>query len=236
MNGDDIGSLVEKRLTEYRLRQRAVNAQQAAPDLRRREPMAVITISRQYGAGGHTVAELLCKKLGQGWTVWDRQLIDAIAEHARVRKELVEALDERRQHWLAHMVANLLGTGGMEVHTYKRHLAEVLLAVAQQGKKIIVGRGSNFVLPQALNVRLEAALEFRIRSTMEALGVTRDEATRLITQHDKERADFSRGVFDRDVEDRSAYDMVLQTDTLGFDTTAEVIVTAARCLFGKSVG
>lgn len=236
MRTDSSSILADRRVREYLARQQALKAGVA----RTQEPasgrMVVITLSRQYGAGGHTVAELLVKRLGPDWTIWDRELIDAVAAKAEVSRQIVEALDERRQDWVREMAANLLAHKTLDAAGYKRHLAQVLLALAQQGKKIIVGRGSNFVLPAALNVRLEAALEFRIHATMVARKISRQEAMDLVLQSDRERADFCRGVFDRDIEDHSAYDMILQTDCLGYETCAEVILTAARCLFGECLG
>lgn len=225
--------LTDQRLTEYFLRQKAASERSGGLPEPDDKPPPVITISRQYGAGGHTVAQELGQILGTGWDVWDRELIDAVAESGEVRREMVQTLDEKGYDWVTQMVRNIVGGGGMDSQGYRRHLAQVLLALARQGKKVIVGRGSNFVLPYALNVRLEAALDFRVDATMERLGVPRDEAMAIVLRSDRERADFSRGVFDRDVEDRAAYDMVLQTDSLGYDTATQVILTAARLMFGK---
>jgi cytidylate kinase len=234
MSTESLDQLVDRRMTEFRLKQKALNERTVPPTLTHKHVLPVITISRQYGAGGHSVAEVLQKRLGPSWSVWDRQLIDAVAHRAEVRREMVQALDEHRQNWLTQMVQNIVGSG-MDAQAYKRHLAQVLLMLAQQGKKIIVGRGSNFILPDALNVRLEAALEYRVRVTMEREGLSHDKALEVVLRSDRERADFSRGVFDRDVEDHSAYDMVLQTDSLGIETAAEVILTAARCMFGDAI-
>jgi len=235
MSTDRDPGLSDKRLTEYFLRQKAAKERaEGAPEQVQTVP-PVVTLSRQFGAGGHTVAEALIKRLGKGWDLWDRHLIDAVAASAEVRSEMVSAIDEKMHDWVTQTVRNILGAGGLDALAYKRHLVQVLLALAHQGRKVIVGRGSNFVLPQALNVRLEAALEFRVRATMERLRMGHDEAMALVLRSDRERADFSHGVFDRDVEDRAAYDMVLQTDSLGYAATTEVIVAAVRAVFGETV-
>lgn len=229
IEGTDHG-LTDKRLTEYFLRQKAARERtvprEESPDI-----PSVITVSRQYGAGGRSVTSILRDRLGPTWDIWDRELIDAVAMRAEVRREMVQAMDERHQDWLGQMVQNVFGGGGMDTQAFRRHLAEVLLALAQQGRKIIVGRGANFVLPDALNVRLEADLGFRIKATMERLGLTRDAATTAVRRADRERADFTRGLFEKDIRDTSAYDLILRTDSLGYETSAEVILTAARRYF-----
>ena len=221
--------LIDQRLTEWRLleqarRQRASTTQPSA------RVTQVITISRQYGAGGRTVANLVAPQLGNDWTVWDTELIEAIAKRADVRKQIVEEMDEKTQSWVTQMVQHMVGGQHLDAQSYKHHLAPVLLAIAQQGRKIIVGRGANFVLPQALNVRLEASLSFRVCETMRRLSIGREEADHLVQRMEKERRDFSRAVFGRDIADPSAYHMVLKTDRLGYDITASLIVTAARLL------
>lgn len=221
--------LIDQRVTEWRLLEKArrERASAAPPAVRLSQ---VITISRQYGAGGLTVAKLIVPQLGEDWTVWDTELIEAIAKSADVRKQIVEEMDEKTQSWVTQMVQHMVGGQHLDAQTYKRHLAPVLLAVAQQGKKIIVGRGANFVLEHALNVRLEASQGFRVSETMRRLSIGHDEAEELVKRSEKERRDFCKAVFGRDIGDTSAYHMVLQTDRLGYDVAANVIVAAARSL------
>src|SRR5512136_235549 len=52
-----------------------------------------LVISREKGAGGSAVAQLAGRRLG--WQVFDKEIVDAIAQKAQVRRELIESLDER---------------------------------------------------------------------------------------------------------------------------------------------
>lgn len=216
--------LAHRRVTEWMLQEQARRSQeehrQAAPSAVR----TVITISRQYGAGGHAIGTRLVEMLGPDWQLWDRELLDAIAQSAQVRQEMVEAMDEHTQSWITNVIEAVFHPLALESHAYRQHLFTVLLAVAQQGRKIILGRGANFVLPDALNVRLRASEEFRVLRTMERLGLDRPHALRLTRQTDKERAHFIRSTFGKDVEDPTEYDMVIQTDHLGMDAAAAAII------------
>lgn len=186
----------------------------------------VITISRQYGAGGHTVAELLARRLGETWQIRDKDIIQQLAESAQVRTRMVEALDERTQSWVQEMVRVVLKEQVLEPMGYRRHLAIVLLTIAQQGPQIIVGRGANYMLKDALNVRLEASMKFRSEVIMNRDGISREKAIALAQRVDRERASFTRSMFNRDVNDASDYDIVLQTDTFGFEGSASIIESA----------
>jgi len=188
----------------------------------------VLTISRQPGAGGHTVAKKVCDALGTGWKVWDREIIDALAESVNMRREMIEALDENVHSWLEQVVRDVFGVTTMETFAYRRHLAQVLLSIAHQGNAVIVGRGANFLLKHGLNVRLRASRDFRVRETMTGENLNREQAEKRVREIDKRRAEFTKSVFERDIDDIDAYDMILRTDVLGFDVAASAIVAATK--------
>lgn len=220
----------DRRVSEWFLREQARRSGRE-PAAEPAKPMSVITISRQFGAGGHTVAEKLVQALGADWEVWDREIIDQIAHSAETRKDMVEALDERTQSWMDQLARHMLGAHAMEPQGYRRHLVQVLLALGQQGRKIIVGRGANFVLRDALNVRLRAAVEFRTQAVMRLENIGHDEALKQIHRVDHDRAEFTRTLFERDIDDPAGYDLIVQTDNLGLDAAVAAIVGAARQMY-----
>ena len=54
--------------------------------------MAVITISRQFGAGGKTLGELISKNLG--YTFIDDAIINKVAKKAKVSDEWVQSIEK----------------------------------------------------------------------------------------------------------------------------------------------
>jgi len=227
----DDSRLSDKRVTEWFILENArrEDARAAKPAPPGTKP--IITISRQHGVQGHAVAQRASEWLGQGWRIWDREIIDAVAESAQCRRQMVEALDEHAQHWVDNMTRNLFNVRFMESVTYRKHLVHVLLALAQQGHMILVGRGANFVVPGALNIRLVASLEYRISIVMEQDHLTREQATRRIHDVEHERTEFTHTVFGRNIDDPGANDMVLRMDSLGLDTAAAAIAAAAHSMF-----
>jgi cytidylate kinase len=225
--------LADTRVAEYFLREQArlENKPIKRPAPPERQPL--ITISRQYGAGGHTVAEELARVLGDPWHVWDREIIDAVAKSAQVRREMIEALDEHSQSWLDQAVRNITNVPVIDPSTYRRHIAQVMLALGQQGRKIIIGRGACMILPEALNVRLCAPIDFRVDVTMRRENLSREAALRKLRRVDRERAEFTVTVFGRGVDDPRSYDMVIQSDLLGIEETVGAILGAARARYGS---
>ena len=216
--------LADQRITESIVRLRSIE------ELQKREQVPVVrpvvTISRQMGAGGADVAQKLAEMLGEPWQVYDQQIIDAIANNAEVRKEMVEALDEHARSEIESVVMSLLGVGGIETPGYRKHLVQVLLTIERAGFAIVLGRGANFVLPKAVNVRLRASLPVRIRRVMEQLSLTREQAQKQIRESDKEREVFIQHTFGRHINEDGAYDLIIYTDDLTTEGVARIIHTA----------
>ncbi|GIV17925.1 MAG: hypothetical protein KatS3mg022_3360 [Armatimonadota bacterium] len=216
--------LVDHRVTESILRLRSIEEIQRRE--RTRSVLPVVTISRQMGTGGSEVAQKLVEILGAPWQVWDQQIIDAIANHAEVRKEMVQSLDEQAQSEIETVVKSLLGVDVIESHSYHRHLAEVLLTIERAGFAIILGRGANFLLPRALRVRLKASLSVRIERVMKQMNLTREQAERAIRRSDRQRAAFVQQMFGRQIDEEGAYDLIIHTDDLSPEGTARIIYAA----------
>jgi cytidylate kinase len=216
--------LVDQRVTESILRLRSIEEMQKREKTRTLLP--VVTISRQMGAGGSDVARKLAEMLGPPWQIWDQQIIDAIANHAEVRKEMVQSLDEQAQDEVETVVKSLLGVRVIESPSYHKHLAEVLLTIERAGFAIILGRGANFVLPRTLRVRLKASMPVRIKRVMEQRHLTHEQAERAIRDSDRQRAAFIKQMFGRQIDEEGAYDLVIYTDNLSPEGAARIIHTA----------
>jgi cytidylate kinase len=227
---ETILNLVDQRVTEWMLREKAAREGERKPNLLLNPDRAIITISRQYGACGHTIAELVARELGPDWEIWDQQIVDAIAKHANVVSEMVEILDEHTISSQEQAIRYLTRYWGLNPDSYFRHLVQVLLSLSHQGKKIIIGRGANFVLPQALSVRLQASLAYRTAWAREREGIAEEEAKRKIRKLDRERADFIKSRFNQNVDDPAMYDIVFQVHRLGMEGVTSAIAAAMECV------
>jgi cytidylate kinase len=223
--------LTDRRVTEWYLREKGAREQARGTTGTTPRVQPVITISRAFGSGGHAIGERVARELGDNWQVWDREIIEAVSQSAEATTEMVEALDEHTRSWIEEMVYAIFAKPMMEIFAYRRHAAQVLLALAQQGHKVIIGRGANFVLSEALNVRLRASEAYRVQDTMRRENIGHEQAVRQVHHVDAERAEFVRAVFQRRIDDPDAYDMILSTDALGVEASVAAIVAAARVMF-----
>jgi len=208
-------------MREWQLRQSSPAAREPAPS----GPIPVITLSRELGSGGNEVAQLLQEQLD--WHLWDRQLVEEIARSAQVRTSVVESLDERRRSEILDILHELLGDRLGPVG-YRRHLAQIILTVALHGSAIIVGRGANWLLPNALNVRIVAPLAQRVARVAAREAISEEEARRRYLESDRERAESVRALFGRSIDDLMGYDLVINTSCVAPAGAAAIIIAAVK--------
>jgi CMP/dCMP kinase len=209
--------------------------------------MPVITIGRQFGAGGKTVGEMLARRLKVD--VLDSQLIDEVAQRLQLPKEEVEAEDEQPGS-LLHRLLMALGSASGEpmippettawnppnvdpVFDTRRAVLEITQHVIQEaaraGNVIIIGRGGAYILhdfPGALHVYLRAAEGIRVKAVMARQNLFEEEARRRVRQTDENWSAYINQVYGHDRNLPAHYDMVLDTGRLGYDATVNAILAA----------
>ena len=106
-----------------------------------------IAISREAGSPGAEVAQEIGKRID--WPVYDREILDLIAERTVLRSELLESIDEHDRPWLVEALTSLSNPGEISSAGYFHHLTRVLGALSSHGRCIIVGRGATALLSPA---------------------------------------------------------------------------------------
>ena len=191
-------------------------------------PRFCVTISREAGARGSTIARLVGQQLG--WTVYDQELLEYIAHEMHLRAGVLDSLDEKAYRWAQDWLAALLEDQWQNQDSYIVHLTKVVLAIGMHGDAIIVGRGASFILPRdrTLNVRVIAKDSDRIAFLSQIERLTPQEAERFMRETDEQRRKFVRDYFHRNSEDVHEYDLVLDSSALGEECCAELVVNAFR--------
>jgi len=205
----------------------------------------VITISRQYGAGGSEVARRVAEALG--WRVVDNELVEAVAARAGVPANEVAEREERCATFVERLARALAvaspevfpppGSAGAMAEVPEADLVKITETVvgeiAVQGRVVLVGRAATAVLSReadALHVRLMAPRAFRIQVAATRLGCSAEKAAAVLDETDKMRARYNREYYHRDWNDPLNYHLVINTGVLGFEGAAEVVVGRARAM------
>ncbi len=196
----------------------------------------IITISRECGAGGRSIARALSDRLG--FTLWDKELVTAIADATGGDESFISMLDERRRQAIDEVIYGFVRTPRQPTNIrYHRTLLAVVEAISQRGGSIVVGRGANYVGKRSsrLAVRVVKPLNQRVSWWAEEHDLTMLEARREVTETDRERDGFVRQYFRYDVADSSAYDLTVNTGTYSIDEAADLIISAYEKKFGRSL-
>jgi cytidylate kinase len=187
-----------------------------------------LLISREKGAGGSAVAQLAGKRLG--WQVFDKELVDAIAQKAQVRRELVESVDERDRTTIQEAIGELLHPQPIGRAGYLPCLHEILLTLGHQGDVVIVGRGAEYVLPSqfGLRVRMVAPVEERVRRIAKRENLSLKAARLVVESSDRERTRLARRQFGQSSADPMNHDLTINTGEMTVEDAVEVVMTALQ--------
>ena len=195
----------------------------------------VITISRQFGARGRSVAQELSRRTG--FKTWDKELLSAIAEEAGADKKFLASLDEKRRKLIDDaLYGSLMGSKHSNTH-YFRSLLRVVHTIGAHGKSIIVGRGSNFIIksPDALRVRLVCPLNERISHTAKREVIPLKNAKKLVEAREAERNDFILHYFKKEAGVSHDFDLVLNSGAFDDNQLVDLIMEAYEKKIGKSL-
>lgn len=189
------------------------------------EPFPVITISREFGALGAALANLIGEKTG--FKVWDKNLLEAIADKLGSNQKYLKTLDENRRELIQDMVVGFMTNVNTNVDYY-RTLNSLVRTIEENGNAVIVGRGANYICkkPASFHVRVVCPLEKRIREYSQREGIKAEEAESIIHKTDKERAEFVRHYFKKDVSQSSDYDLILNSGTFSLQEMMQIFVEA----------
>ncbi len=196
-----------------------------------------VCISREAGAGGGTIARTAGRRLD--WKVYDHELAEAIAHRMEVSPDDVRAIDELAPSVVQDWILPLREEYYAPQEAYLDHLAKLVEAIGRAGESIIVGRGANFMLPRAetLSVRIVAPLKARAQRLSERMQVSVRTARRAARDLDRRRIQFDRTMHRADANDPHNFDIVLDSDSLGLELAATLIVNAVEAgMPGKPKG
>ena len=194
----------------------------------------IVTIEREYGAGGSGIAQKLAERLK--WKLWDQELTAEIARMARCDRSQVARMEERVDPLFYRLMKVFMrgsyerslpvtGLEHLDADNMVVFMQRVIEGAAAAGDCVIVGRGSPYVLrnrPDAFHAFIYAPLEEKIRRVRE-LGKTQAEAGELVDSIDQERATFIKKYFNKDWPSRHLYHLMLNS-AVGDDVVIATIL------------
>lgn len=180
-------------------------------------PKPCITLSREFGCEGYPVAERLRELMscasGEDWLLMDKALLTEVSRRHNLSEEVLQGLGEKNR-----ILDEVLSTFSPRWKSEKDHfrlLCAHIVALAEQGNVIIVGRGGAVItrhLENCYHFRLYASIGFKAASIAKRLQMAPEEAEALIIKRQKQRDKFSSDFLDCDVSDKGYYDLLFNND------------------------
>lgn len=184
--------------------------------------MPLITISRGLGCGGMIISRLVAE--GLDLELFDDERLQEEALRLGYRKEELKGLDEKTPGFFDLILNH-------KPQIYLDYMEALIYEVARKGDGVIIGHGSQVLLRDfdcALHVHIYASEASRIKNLMEHRGLSEATALKVIRKSDHEQRGFFRFAFHMDWTAPSLYDLIINTEQLGIDTSAHLIMEAAR--------
>lgn len=200
-----------------------------------------VTIARQAGAGGHTLANALVERLrirdgsDHPWHAWDRDLAEKIAAEHHVNSDDVEKLEQMHHSWLADLFQGMAVTESDAADEYRiyRRVAATIRSLAQDGRAIIVGMAGVFLtsdVPGGIHIDLIAPLDYRIANFARIRDISLGEASLEVRRLQRQREGFYHRYWPNRALAPEAFLAIYNTSKL----TDQQLADSVLCLIPKS--
>jgi cytidylate kinase len=197
--------------------------------------MAVITISRQFGAGGLTLGKMVAEKFG--YTFADTEIIKMVAEMANVSTNFVETIEKEAGGKFSKFISKtvskpLVGRilkderGYIDEEIYLDYLVLIIAQMADDGDVVILGRGSQYILndhPDAYHILLINAFEDRVKFMQDNYDLSQNRAVHVVKNEDKRPLNLYKKLGKTDYDNPDLYHLVLNMGRISLDKASELI-------------
>ena len=200
-----------------------------------KEDKFVITISRQFGTGGHEIGAELARRLGV--KLLDKQILNEVASRMEAVEDAVEKIEARNPLWRDDFT-NFYRTymanaeyNGMELEQTSRKLfraqADAIRRIADEESCIIIGRCGFDIFadhPNALKIFIHSTMDVRKRRIAEKYDISESDAAAMIVDNDYSRELYTKTFTGRDWKDATNYDISLDVRKFGVNGAVDFLM------------
>jgi cytidylate kinase len=197
--------------------------------------MAVITISRQFGAGGKTLGKMIADEFG--YTFADSEIIKMVAEMANVSTHFVETVEKEAGGKFARLISKMVSKplvervlkderGYIDEEIYLDYLVLIIAQMADDGDVVILGRGSQYILndhPDAYHILLIDEFENRAQFMQTHYDLSKNRAAQVVRSEDKRRKNLYQKLGKTDYDNPFLYHLVLNMNKLSLEQSLKLV-------------
>lgn len=183
----------------------------------------IISVSREYGSGGHIIAAKLAEEFHL--PLYDYNLLSKIASERNLDHGRLKKYDESPKNKL--FSRNVRGYSNSPEEIIANLQFDFLREEAESGKSFVVlGRCAEAVLQDyscMIPIFILADDEYKIERTMHSKNISREEAELLVIRHNKKRRDYHNYHCTVKWGDSRHYDISINSGKLGLDKTTDLL-------------
>jgi len=197
--------------------------------------MAVITISRQFGAGGITLGKKVAEKYG--YVFADTEVIKMVAEMANVSTHFVETVEKEAGGKFSKFISRTVSKplvdrilkderGYIDEEIYLDYLVLIIAQMADDGNVVILGRGSQYILndhPDVCHILLIDEFENRVRFMQKHYDLSKNRAMQVVRGEDKRRKNLYQKLGKTDYDNPALYHLVLNMNRIGLEKALKLV-------------
>ncbi len=200
-----------------------------------KEEKFVITISRQFGTGGHEIGAELARRLGV--KLLDKQILNEVASRMGTVEDAVEKIESRNPLWRddftnfyrTYMASNEYNGQEQEQtsHALFRAQADAIRSIADQESCVIVGRCGFDIFadhPNALKIFIHSSVDCRKRRIAEKYDISEQDAAAMIVDNDYSRELYTKKFTGREWKDATNYDISLDVRKFGVNGAVDFLM------------
>ncbi len=182
----------------------------------------IVSVSREYGSGGHEIATILAKRLGIN--MYDRSIIDEIATKLNVSPETLDQYDEKPKNFF---LTRRVGTHSSSMEDALVDMEfDFIKQKAESGESfVIVGRCADWVLrdhPGLITIFISGDEKLKIQRIVNRRKISEDVAADAVKRIDKRRKWYHNRHSEYKWGDSRHYDVCINS-AVGVESTADVL-------------
>lgn len=183
----------------------------------------IISIGREFGSGGHTLANRLAEKFGL--ELYDKNILKEIATEKSVNVSSLEKYDEKPRNYF--FTRSVRGYSNSMEENLATMQFDFLRQKAEEGKSfIVVGRCADHILkdyPALISIFVLGDWEDKVERIKKIYGVSTSEAENIIYREDRKRKYYHNSYCKGKWGDSRNYDLSININKLGEEATVEVL-------------
>ena len=187
------------------------------------EKQMIISVGREFGSGGHVIAEKLAKEFGL--PLYDHNLLDEVAASHNMDSQELQEYDEMKHNKFLYRSIN--GMSSSPADNVANMQFNFLLDKAEKGQSfVIVGRCSETILKDyegLISVFIIGDMESKVARVQHLYGKSEKEAERFIREKDRKRKKYHDSHCKSKWSDSHTYDLSLNSSKLGLEGSVDFL-------------